>query len=71
MNVGDKSSFIKTDCLTIINMGMPHLTPLDRERLACFLAWSLHVKDMPQKSDLEEMLVSSMSYDSYIIQFVI
>ena len=50
VNVGDKSFFqFLTECRSIINMGMPHLNPLERERLACLLVRSQYVKDMPQK----------------------
>ena len=36
----------------IIDMGMPHLNALERERLACLLARSRFVRDMPQRADL-------------------
>ena len=41
-----------TECRTIIDMGMPHLNALERERLACLLARSRFVRDMPQRADL-------------------
>ena len=41
-----------TDCRLIIDMGMPHLNGLERERLACLLARSRFVRDMPHRSDL-------------------
>ena len=41
-----------TECRIIIDMGMPHLNGLERERLACLLARSRFVRDMPQRADL-------------------
>ena len=56
VNVGDKSFFLfSTECRTIINMGMPHLNPLERERLACLLVRIQYVKDMPKKFELPVM----------------
>ena len=45
-------SLFFTDCRVIIDMGMPHLNELERERLACLLARSRFVRDMPQRADL-------------------
>ena len=45
-------SLFFTDCRVIIDMGMPHLNGLERERLACLLARSRFVRDMPQRADL-------------------
>ena len=39
-----------TDCRLIIDMGMPHLNGLERERLACLLARSRFVRDMPHRT---------------------
>ena len=56
VNVGDKSFFFfSTEYRTIINMGMPHFNPLERERLACFLLRSRYVGDMPQRFELPVM----------------
>ena len=51
MMVTSIPSFL-TDCCLIIDMGMPHLNGLGRERLACLLARSRFVRDMPHRSDL-------------------
>ena len=45
-------SLFFTECRMIIDMGMPHLNALERERLACLLARSRFVRDMPQRADL-------------------
>ena len=44
-------SFV-TDCRLVIDMGMPYLNGLERERLACLLARSRFVRDMPHRSEL-------------------
>ena len=49
----DEYSFFLTDCRTVIGMGMPHLSPLERERLACLLARNRFVREMPHRSDLK------------------
>ena len=55
-NVGDKSFFLfPTECRMILNMGMPHLNPLERERFACILVRSRYVGDMPKRSELPVM----------------
>ena len=44
-------SFV-TDCRLVIDMGMPYLNGLERGRLACLLARSRFVRDMPHRSEL-------------------
>ena len=40
LSISCKYWCLLTECQTIINMGMPHLNPLEQERLAYLLTWS-------------------------------